>query len=152
MRRHRPSSTRPSTALLLWWGHQGYTRARDFGYDQADAEDIRQDMILELLTRGTGILNLRFSLLHACATVTRQPSTIQHWRAPLQAGVDAWDARLDVHRLWGQLGKGEQACLRHWLEMEEDPDIPTPSEKRRWHHRLRVLAKLRDAIIMPEEV
>ena len=138
----------PSTALLLWFGQQGYTWARERAYDHADAEDIRQEMILALLTQRDHFLNLRFSFLHACAIVTRKfPGVPPSPHSP----TSRWEAQLDATRLWRQLGKGDQACLQHWLATDEAPDIPTPTEKRRWHQRLRVLAKLRDLLILPKE-
>jgi hypothetical protein len=136
-------------AAVQRWGERGFRYARSQGWDSADAEDIRQAMIVDYLEHRDKVLRFRFAYLHA--TYYLRQIWWPHQRLPLSRTVGPplpLDAQLDASAFLARLSKAEAHLMRRWLAGYEPTDVRKHDHaaKRRALARSRILVALREAV------
>lgn len=132
---------------LRAWGERGFQYARARGWDIAQAEDIRQAFIVELLEHAGQPLNVPIAFWKALRQqapvwwdMRRDPFPSQYTYLP------PTDQQLDASAYLAMLSKADAHFLRRWLAGEDvSPDVRKNDlpRRRRDERRRRLLGRLR---------
>ncbi len=135
-------------ATLLALGEWGFRYARWRGWPIAEAEDIRQEMILDYLEHGgQQTMTLRHRYLGAVYRL-RRPWWVSR-RAPMPQRahyLPPTEEQLDASTYLRMLSKAEAQIVRRWLTGYEPTDVRKENyaARRRAWTRGRIMVRLRE--------
>jgi hypothetical protein len=130
------------------WGERGFRCARSQGWDIADAEDIRQAMMVDYLEQEGKILRFWFAYSHAVSRLGGRWAARQDFSLSLSVGVvPPLDAQLDASAFLARLSKADAHLMRRWLAGDEPTDVRKHDHaaRRRAWARSRILVALRES-------